>query len=265
MLTPENNPRVELARLAARLAGGEPGLRVSNEIRQLVENLGEPSRSGSAERLEFARALGVPLLPTIECLAGSLRYTDEIAIQVTGALAASKLTSNILAGLPWVSLLIGQLMGLSPFSFLLANPLGWIVLAVCLLFTYLSGRWQRKICNRASATPEDPGAWYEALAVAFVAGVTVSAAVGAMAIDGKADPTRLQSELAVALNSNGGISTSMYEAAKVAREANKTQKQAELARLPQTLLLPIGLFSIPQFMLLLVLPTVVSAASVAIK
>jgi tight adherence protein B len=212
-----------------------------------------------AQQLRFGIACGIPLAPLITWLRAEFHQAQRQERRAELALRNPVLTSRIVHWLPWVSLAGAQAMGLPAISVLVLQPAGWAVIAGALLLNVFSVRLTRRIISDASAVP-DSFAWqYRLLAMAVRSGVGIRPALAELHHVCVGVDTQLPEWVNRALAS--GLPLSGLLELQASTIENRVEQQVNLLaeELPVKLLLPMALFLLPQFMLLLVVPQVLAA------
>jgi len=212
-----------------------------------------------AQQFRFGIACGIPLSPLITWLRAEFQHAQKQKRRAELALRNPLLTSRIVHWLPWASLAGAQAMGLPAISVLVLQPAGWAVIAGALVLNAFSVRLTRRILRAAALVPESLAWQYRLLAMAVRSGVGVRAALAELrevcvSLDAQL-PGWVNSALATGLPLAG-----LFELQAATIETWIEQQGNLLAEeLPVKLLLPMALFLLPQFMLLLVVPQVLAA------
>jgi len=256
----------ELARQSSVIKRGGQTAQALRQLRVAFATLGAQAQTQLEAKLLFAERIGMPVLPLLDAVAHHLRFESEIRAQINKTLAATRFTVNLITWLPWLSLLAAQFLGLSALTVLFQTPLGWTICAVSAVLGWFSRRWHLRLVYDAGRIPSDPGAWLELAAVGIGAGTTANAVMQELQlVSDESSATLVWAHVSDCLDRGGPMVAYLQEGASRRRQEQVTAKGIELARLPQKMLLPIGALSLPQFALLLVVPTLVSAAQAAFK
>ena len=151
-------------RLRAAAARVGAGLSPVPALRDLgSERGGRGERAGQdRRRREVVRALaplaatwavhertGAPVADLLDTLAQSMRDADEAALARRAALAAPVATARVLAGLPLLGLVLGQLVGARPLAVLVGTPAGRVSGVVGLVCVVLGVAWTRRLLRSA--------------------------------------------------------------------------------------------------------------------
>ncbi|MGY5765566.1 type II secretion system F family protein [Brachybacterium sp. DNPG3] len=272
----------DLSRAAA--AGAEPGracpepLRSSEAIRSLDAALRVCERSG-------APAAGV-----LHALADALRDLHDGALERRSAFAGPRSTARILLVLPLAGLGLGMLLGGDPLRLLVETGGGRLLLILGIALTLLGWWWMRRMLERADpphrwqvdpsvlleliagvlssglplagaidvvASALDPGDEAEALARtsrALAAGVPAPQAVSVLPEELGA----LGESALLAETSGADLSAVLRSAARDVRRGQVRDAQERSAKLAVALVLPTGVALLPAFVVLGIIPTVVS-------
>jgi hypothetical protein len=253
----------EFRRLAGALKrGAHPSLLAQLEL--AVTALPSNLLDVSLRSLEFGNRVGCPAWLTAQNIAEQLEFKASLASQVAVASSSALYTVKLLRWLPWLGLAGVQLLGLNPIGFLVNGALGYAVLVLALGLAWLASFIQNRQLEKARVVADDPGIWLAIAAKAFGAGVPVGLLIDELtklADTATAETHRVETEVLAGLCQTGNLAEQLAKAADTVRGQARQVKLQELERLPQKLLLPVGLVSLPQFLLLLVVPTLAGAVT----
>ena len=257
--------QADLLNAKAQLAAGFPRHRVTRWLLARSGSWDSISVGQLRWQIEAANELGSSLQPVLSQLIDQDRRAFGAAQSVQRALQVPRLTSKLIAFMPWIGLAVSQSLGLSPLRFLLFSPWGWGLLAISagLQFgaSYVSRRTLSGFTNFAMP---DPGAPLEAMALALDAGIGFRRARASVQkhcgqaiehLSGLEPGATLG-----ALDRYGlGVSHQLRAQAELLRHKQNHELTLRLEKLGVKLLVPLAAFLLPQFMLLTVLPIAVSS------
>lgn len=250
------------------VAAGDPA-RIPESLR--VASLGLPALEaqgwrGLAAAWSVAAAAGAPLAPSLREYAASMRDLSQVQRDIGVALAAPVATARVVMALPAVGILFGLAMGFNTLEVLFTTPVGWVCLALGLALIVSALAWNRRLV--ASAQPRDasPGLACELMAIAVSGGGALDRArvlvdkalaecgvvAGAATVDEVLDLSRRAGVPAAEL---------LRSEADEQRRAARSEAQQRAATLSVRLMLPLGLCILPAFMVLGVVPLLVSVIS----
>lgn len=135
---------VPRARAAALL--GEP---IAPALVADAEARGSPALAGVAACWRVAADSGAGLADGLERVAALARTERRVAGDLRAETAAPKATARILGMLPLLGLLLGQLLGAQPLSWLLGSHVGWLCLLVGGGFLVAGRAWTARILHQA--------------------------------------------------------------------------------------------------------------------
>lgn len=289
-------PDGPIRRLAeAVAAGGAEGVPVSTG---LVSWLHADRFAGVPDALELERTWrqvacawrvaetsGAPMADCLHAVVGALRAGDEARRDVRVALSGPRATSQVVLALPVVGLLFSLGLGFDTGAVLVGTPIGWACVVVAAGLVTVARRWNARLVRRARPSPRVPGLRPELLAVALSGGAAWSSGLaavdeavascglggvagdprgGAGAVDEAADlAERQRCELVLDLSGRAGAPAGMLlrsEARELRSEA-RAAAQTAASRLGVTLMLPLGVCILPAFLMIGVVPLVVSLVS----
>lgn len=248
----------ELRRIADRIETGEPAA----DAIEAESGGADPWRPVAAAWNVASRA-GSPLAATLATLAATLRVLAQQEREGRIALAGPNATARLVAVLPLVALGFGAALGVDALGLLLGTGWGRTCLAAGIGLMLLARLWSRRMVARAARGPVAPGLRLDLLGIALAGGGALDAARAwvdeACARHGVDDPGAEERTAAVlALAERAGVPATALLAAEAEelRRAAAAERQERLARLGVTLLIPLGVYILPAFLLLGVVPLV---------
>lgn len=266
-------------------AGDEDALRVSASVARgvplaaAVAAAGRPPAPSSARRRrravaaaagqtpwrdvsaawQVATAVGAPIAESLRALAVALRDGQEAADDVRVALAEPAATAKLMGWLPLVAVVLGVALGFDTFGTLLGNPIGIVCLAVGAVLIVAAQRWNAALVRRARASSGIPGLEAELLAIALSGGVSIDRA--RVLVNGATGAqTDAATEAVLTLSRTAGVPAVelLRASSSLARHRARVEGRVSAARLSTRLLLPLGVCTLPAFLLLGVAPMLLS-------
>lgn len=239
--------------IVARMDAGEP-------IAAAIEAEGG-AWADLAAAWEIATTVGAPLAEVLRTLAETLRDAASAADDVRVALAEPAGTARLLLWMPLAGLLLGFALGFDTIGVITRNPIGAACVIVGGGLVLLARAWTASLLRRARPAPGTPGMRAELVAVALAGGASIDRAlsllddVGAVA-HGGADRVPAVLELSRA----AGVPAVELLRASAAQErhASRVEGRLRASRLSTRLLLPLGVCTLPAFLLLGVAPMLLS-------
>jgi tight adherence protein B len=266
-------------------AGDEDALRVSASVARgvpvaaAVAAAGRPAAPSSARRRrravaaaagqtpwrdvsaawQVATAVGAPIAESLRALAVALRDGQEAADDVRVALAEPAATAKLMGWLPLVAVLLGVALGFDTLGTLLGNPIGIVCLAVGAALIVAAQRWNAALVGRARSSSGIPGLEAELLAIALSGGVSIDRA-RVLVKDATGAQTDDATESVLTLSRTAGVPAVelLRASSALARHRARVEGRLSAARLSTRLLLPLGVCTLPAFLLLGVAPMLLS-------
>ncbi len=244
--------------------------------------------SGLAAAWDLADTVGAPLAVALRGYAAAARDAAQAADDVRVALSEPAATARLMAWLPPLGLVLGMALGFDPLGALLAGPVGWGCLVAGIALIAASRRWSATLVRRAQPPPGIPGLGAELLAVALAGGTSIERArmltdaalaggggggrggargrsgaaaargSGAAAGTDAAAARRLDGLLALSSSAGVPIAELLRAEAERSRWEARTAGRIAAVRLSTSLLLPLGVCTLPAFMLLGVAPMAIA-------
>ena len=206
-----------------------------------------------------ATTVGAPLAASLRGLSVALRDAEEAADDVRVALAEPRATARLMGWLPAVGVVLAAAFGFDTFAALTRSPLGAVCLVGGLLLTLAAHRWNAVLVRKAGGASHIPGMGAELFAIALSGGVSIARAqalvASASALTESAEE-RDVAEPALELSRRAGVpAVEMLRAsAALARHRARVDGRLRAAHLASRLLVPLGVCTLPAFLLLGVAP-----------
>lgn len=247
------------ARVVAATEAGAPLAAAIGGAGESAAETGAWSDVASAWRV--ATTVGAPLAESLRGLAAALRDAQEAADDVRVALAEPAGTARLLAWLPLVAVALGAALGFDTFGALLGHPLGIACLGAGAVLIVAAQCWTTALVRRARAEPGVAGHGAELLAIALSGGVSIDRAT-ALVENGDAEADASTGDILSLSRSAGVPAVELLRAsAALARHRARIDGRLRAARLSARLLLPLGVCTLPAFLLLGVAPMMLSVMS----
>lgn len=252
---------------------------------------------GIAAAWQVASDAGAPLAPALTRLSGSLRTLADLDRRSSVALAAPVATARLVSALPVAGILFGIVLGFDPLGVLVGTLPGVACLVAGSILVLCARQWNRRLVAAARPASRTPGLVLDLMAIAVSggapmrrAGELVAGACRQCGIDegvdgpgrdgpGRNGPGRDEKGRRVAgerdrgehgrvarilrLSARAGVpaATLLRSAAEESRRIAAVEGERRVAALGVRLMLPLGLCILPAFMLVGVLPLIVSVIS----
>ncbi len=216
-----------------------------------------------------ATAVGAPLADTLRRAVTGMRDARDVRDDVRVALTEPRSTARLLAILPLAAVPLGGLLGVDVWGALTADVLGATCGVSGVILVAISRAWSRRL-ERAAEPPDVlPGLRAELFAVALSGGVSVPSA---RALVDEAVPDTPLTPLgasasrddgvdeALALSESAGVPAIevLRASAWLQRQRARTEGRARAAELSTRLLVPLGVCTLPAFLLLAVAPMILA-------
>ncbi|MCK2024368.1 type II secretion system F family protein [Microbacterium sp. kSW2-24] len=210
---------------------------------------------------EIATTVGAPIAEVLRTLAETLRDAASAADDVRIALTEPAGTARLLLWMPLAGLLLGFALGFDTIGVITRNPIG----AACVLaggaLVLLARAWTASLLRRARPSPGTPGMRAELVAVALAGGASIDRALGLLdAVGSIAHGGEDRVPDVLELSRAAGVPAVELLRASAAQERHTSRVEGRLraSRLSTRLLLPLGVCTLPAFLLLGVAPMLLS-------
>ena len=201
-----------------------------------------------------------------ETFAATARHTREIEL----AFAGPKATAKLVAWLPAAGLVLGQLFGLNPLGAVATKPLALIALLMGSFLLVVGRFWARSIIKKAEPSQDDPGLYFDSIRFGVLGGLPLAQAVSAinrefterlnLAPDSAA-LAKLDRLTEINRTSGASIAALLGGEARSRREAKWFAESNDLAKLSVKLMIPLGVVTLPAFILSTIVPVAISLLS----
>jgi tight adherence protein B len=232
----------------------------------------EQAWRGLATAWAVATDAGAPLAPTLREFASSLRDLAQAQREIAVALAAPVATARLVMALPLVGILFGVVLGFNTLATLFASPIGWTCLALGGGLMLLAAGWNRRMVRSAQPRDLTPGLQFDLVAIAVSGGGALDrarasvdsslahycpAATTAMAT---APTVRDGVDAVLELSQRAGVPAAdlLRSEATECRRSARAEVQERAQALSVRLMLPLGTCVLPAFMIVGVVPLVVT-------
>lgn len=213
---------------------------------------------------------GAPVAPALRAFAGVLRGIERSRRDVEVALAGPLVSARIVLALPAVAVGLGVVLGFDVLGVLFGSAAGLACLALGGVLSALAVVWVRRLTVRARRADPTPGLRAELVAIAMAGGASASRSVALVertlsraGLAGDVDAGSGAIEGVLALSRRAGVPAGelLRSEAESERLRAATDGSARAARLGSLLLVPLGVCVLPAFLVLGVVPMVLSLLS----
>lgn len=213
---------------------------------------------------EVATTVGAPLAEVLRMIAESLRDAASAADDVRIALAEPAGTARLLLWMPFAGLLLGFALGFDTLGVIVGTPMGAVCVVLGLLLVLAARLWTRRLLRRAKAEPGTPGMQAELVAVALSGGASVDRALQLVS-DTRAShlggTERVHTVLDLSRAAGVPAGELLRASAAQDRHTSRIDGRLRAAKLSTRLLIPLGVCTLPAFLLLGVAPLLLSVLS----
>jgi len=224
---------------------------------------------------QVATTVGAPLAACLRSLAGALSDAQQAADDVRVALAEPAGTARMMGWLPLLAVGLGAALGFDTLGTLVATPLGIACLASGVVLIAVAQRWTGRLVRAAERAGGVPGLDAELVAIALSGGVSIERARAVVTDAGalrRADDSAEASpapapdhdiDAVLALSRSAGVPAVELLRASAAHARHRARVEGRLraAKLASRLLVPLGVCTLPAFLLLGVAPMLLSVMS----
>lgn len=226
---------------------------------------------GLAAAIQVATGSGAPLAEALRQLAGALRDLGQAERDRSTALAGPRATARTVLALPVVGILFGAGLGFDTLHVLFGTPAGLGCLAVGAALMLAARAWNGSLLRRASSARPLAGLSVDLIAMAMAGGGSIVGArarvADACARFGLEPPLEETIAPVLSLAERAGVGTADLLSAEAEQQRRDARAiaQAASAALAVRLMAPLAVCVLPAFMVLSVVPLVMSILSSTIR
>jgi tight adherence protein B len=215
---------------------------------------------GAAWRV--ATIVGAPLSDSLHDTAEALRDAQRTADEIRVALAEPASTARLMSWLPLVAIVLGLALGFDTLGMLTSSPFGAVCLGGGVALMLAARAWSGRLVRRARPPAGVPGTTAELTAIALGGGVSIDRA-RTLVCDALPETDEGEVDGILELSRSAGVPAVdlLRSSAWLARHRARTDGRLRAARLSTRLLLPLGVCTLPAFLLLGVAPMLLSILS----
>nr|WP_274637408.1 type II secretion system F family protein [Microbacterium bovistercoris] len=207
----------------------------------------------------IAQTVGAPLADSLRGIAAALQDAAQTRDEVRVALAEPAGTARLMSWLPLVAVGLGAALGFDTLRTLVASPAGIVCALAGIGLIVAARRWSGTLVRRADPDDAVPGMSADLMAIALSGGVSIGRAERIVAAAG-AEAVDVETAGILTLSRSAGVPAAelLRAGAVLARHRARTDGRMRAARLSSRLLIPLGVCTLPAFLLLGVAPMLLS-------
>jgi tight adherence protein B len=227
---------------------------------------------GLATAWAVATDAGAPLAPTLRDFAVSLRELAQAQRDIAVALAAPVATARLVLALPPIGVFFGLILGFNTLATLFTTPIGIACLVTGIGLLSGAAGWNRRLVRSAQPRDLTPGLEFDLTAIAVSGGgaldrarASVAAAMGRFGTEKAEGDDALEQVLDLSRRAGVPAAELLRSEAAERRRSARAVVQERAQALSIRLMLPLGVCVLPAFMVLGVVPllvTVIASTSI---
>jgi tight adherence protein B len=223
---------------------------------------------GLAAAWSVASVTGAPMAACLTDFARTLRELGETQRDLETALAGPRATSRLVMALPIISVLFGAALGFNTVGTLFGTGPGICCLVLGAALLTMGWKWSTRMVSSAKPATLTPGLSIDLMAIAITGGGSLMEAREGVvkAIDrfGITDPWAMgEIDAVLDLCRRAGVPAAelLRTEAELVRRRSRSRGQRAAARLAVRLMIPLALCVLPAFMVLGVVPLMLTVIS----
>lgn len=210
-----------------------------------------------------ATTVGAPLSDSLRGTAEALRDADQARDDVAVSLAEPATTARVISWLPLLGVVLVVAFGFD-LTAMVTQPAGIGCVVAGAVLMIAARRWSTILVRRAQPGPGAPGWECDLLAIALSGGVSIDRALEVCERSGCTTVRERATSVLELSRASGAPAVELLRAeARDRRRLARTEGRLRAARLGARLLLPLGVCTLPAFLLLGVGPMMLSVLSSA--
>jgi tight adherence protein B len=254
--------------LAGLLKAGIPANNARAGLNERLARLPAGRKSQFEMIWSLANKNGGAIGDVMTDLSDSFKSADRHRNEIELAFAGPKATARVVSLLPIACLLLAQVFGLNPLGAIFTKPLAFISVVLGIILLAVGRIWTRSMLEKANFDEKDPGLIIDAVRFGLSSGLPFSKSLSqAVEVLGEFDPLDEQAlgrltELAEMNRDRGASLGALLESeAQIKRESQRNRESTAVAQLSVRLMLPLGLLTLPAFILCAVAPITIGLLS----
>jgi tight adherence protein B len=259
-----------IRQISALVSAGIPALQARQMCEAQIDLLSTKEQKQFELIWNLATALGGPVVLALSRVAEVFDSQQRSKNEVDLAFAGPQSTSKLVTGLPLISLVLAQLVGMNPVAAITRSPIGLISVCLGSGLLVLGRQWSRRLLAKAVPDTLDPGAYLDCVLIGLQAGLPLQVARSRAsenyqsafeAMPSAADENALDEAAELSRNSGAALSEILLANADRFRDDLRYEISNRIARLGIKLMIPLGVAVLPAFILLSIVPIAISLLS----
>jgi tight adherence protein B len=203
---------------------------------------------------------GGSIAEVMQNLSDSFKSAERHVREIELAFAGPKSTARLVSLLPIAALGLAQCFGLNPVAAIFTKPLAFISVALGVILMILGRLWTKSILQKARFAKVDPGLFIDSVRFGLSGGLPFARAIEQSVAEFE---NRLPAAIAADVEDERGASLSalLESAAQVRREVQRHAEATAVAKLSIKLMVPLGLLTLPAFILCAIAPMAIGLLS----
>ena len=259
-----------IRQISALVSAGIPALQARHMCEAQIDLLSTKEQKQFELVWNLATVSGGPVVLALSRVADVFDSQQRSKNEVDLAFAGPQSTSKLVTGLPLISLVLAQLVGMNPLAAITGSQIGLISVCLGSGLLVLGRQWSRRLLAKAVPDTLDPGAYLDCVLIGLQAGLPLQVArarasenyQGAFeAMPSAADENALDEAAELSRNSGAALSEILLANADRFRDDLRYEISNRIARLGIKLMIPLGVAVLPAFILLSIVPIAISLLS----
>ena len=211
--------------------------------------------------LTVAESFGGPVAKTLRRQAEVVAQMQAANRSLEVAFATPKATSRLMLWLPPGGFLFGQLVGLNPIPTIMHNLVAQLSVVIGLGLQIAGVLWSRSILKRGRPKLTDSGLIFDLMAIGLRAGLSplvVRRKLGTLVDINASDQAELDRLELLSRRTGAPLENLLLAQAETTRLNTAAAAEAQVAAIAIKLMIPLGVVILPAFVLMSVVPVVIS-------
>lgn len=221
--------------------------------------------------VDMADMSGSPLAQTLGTFAAAMTEHSRVEREIRAMMTAPRLTVWLLVGLPPLGLVVASALGADPLGVLVGSGFGRLMLVSGVVMVGVALWWMRRLVEGATPPDDHAGVERELFAIAVSSGALPELALTRVGQvmdrhELPRSPSRPLEQLAT-LSRRAGVPVASLARAESQwfMDRRRIEANERIAELSVRVLIPVGLLVLPAFVVLAIVPVVVSLLGQAVS